>query len=32
MYEEAARYYKLFYHCDLTQEMYDALVARSLGK
>lgn len=32
MYEEAAQYYKLFYHCDLTQEQYDALVADSLGK
>lgn len=32
MYEEAAEYYQLFYHCDLTREMYDQLVARSLGK
>ena len=32
MYEEAATYYRLFYHCDLTQEMYDQMVARSLGK
>lgn len=32
MYEEAAQYYDLFYHCDLTREQYDALVADSLGK
>lgn len=32
MYEEAAQYYDLFYHCDLTRAQYDALVADSLGK
>ena len=32
MYEEAAQYYRLFYHCELTQAQYDALVADSLGK
>ena len=32
MYEETARFYDLFYHCDLTCEQYDALVANSLGK
>ena len=31
LYTEAAEYFKLFYHCDLTQEQYDALVANSLG-
>ena len=30
MYEAAAEYFQLFYHCDLTQEQYDALVANSL--
>ena len=32
MYEAASIYFKMFYHCDLTQEQYDALVANSLGK
>ena len=32
LYEEVAKYYDLFYHCDLTQEQYDALVANSIGK
>ena len=32
MYAEAAEYFKLFYHSELTREQYDALVARSLGK
>ena len=32
LYTEAAQYFKLFYHCDLTQEQYDALVANSLGR
>ena len=31
LYTEAAEYFKLFYHCDLTREQYDALVANSLG-
>ena len=30
LYTEAANYFQLFYHCDLTQEQYDALVANSL--
>ena len=32
LYTEAANYFQLFYHCQLTQEQYDALVANSLGK
>lgn len=32
LYTEVAEYYQLFYHCELTQEMYDALVAKSIGK
>jgi len=32
VYTEAARYYKLFYHSDLTQEQYNALAANSLLK
>ena len=32
LYTEAANYFQLFYHCDLTREQYDALVANSLGK
>ena len=32
MYEAASIYFKLFYHCDLTQEQYDALVANSLPR
>ena len=32
MYEAASTYFQMFYHCDLTQEQYDALVANSLGK
>ena len=32
LYTEAARYFELFYHCELTQEQYDALVANSLGR
>ena len=30
LYTEAANYFQLFYHCDLTREQYDALVANSL--
>lgn len=26
LYNETAKYYKLFYHCDLTREQFDALV------
>ena len=32
LYTEAAQDFKLFYHCDLTREQYDALVANSLGR
>lgn len=32
LYTEAAEYFKLFYHCELTQEQYHTLVANSLGK
>lgn len=32
LYTEAARYYEIFYHCDLTQEQFDALTANSIGK
>ena len=32
LYEEVAEYYKLFYHCELTEAQYDALVANSIGK
>ena len=32
LYTEAAQYFKLFYHCDLTREQYDALAANSLGR
>ena len=32
MYEAASTYFQMFYHCDLTREQYDALVANSLGK
>ena len=29
---EVTRYFDLFYHCELTQEQYDALVAHSIGR
>lgn len=29
LYTEVAQYYDLFYHCELTQEQFDALVAHS---
>lgn len=32
LYEEVAQYFSLFYHCDLTREQYDALMAKSIGK
>lgn len=32
LYEEVARYYDLFYHCELTQAQYDALVANSINR
>ena len=31
LYTEVAEYFKLFYHCDLTQNQYDALVVNSIG-
>ncbi len=30
--KEVTDYYRLFYHCNITQEQYDALVANSIGK
>lgn len=32
LYEKAAEYFDLFYHCELTQEQYNALMAKSVGK
>lgn len=32
LFSDVQEYYKLFYHCDLTQAQYDALVANSLGQ
>jgi len=32
LYDAVAEHYKLFYHYDLTREMYDALTADSIGK
>lgn len=32
LFSDVQEYYKLFYHCDLTQAQFDALVANSLGK
>lgn len=32
LYAETANYFKMFYHCDLTQEQFDALVQNSIGK
>lgn len=31
LYEETARYYGLFYHCELTQTQFDALMKNSIG-
>ena len=31
LYEEVKEYFKLFYHCDITAEQYDELVANSIG-
>ncbi len=31
LYKEVAEYFKLFYHSDLTQQQYDALVANSIA-
>lgn len=30
LFQEAKRHYRLFYHCELTKEMYDALVKNAL--
>ena len=30
--EAVQEYFRLFYHCDITPEQYDALVANSLGQ
>lgn len=32
LYTETANYFKLFYHCDLSEDAYNALVANSIGK
>ncbi|HWQ58169.1 MAG TPA: ABC transporter substrate-binding protein, partial [Clostridia bacterium] len=32
LYQEVSAYFSLFYHCELTQEQYDALVQNSIGK
>lgn len=32
LYTEVANYFKLFYHCDLSEDAYNALVANSIGK
>lgn len=32
LYAEVVEYYKLFYHCELTEEMYNVLVERSINK
>lgn len=32
LYEKAAEYFDLFYHCELSREQYDALMAKSVGK
>ena len=32
LYTEVAEYFRLFYHCDLSEEAYNALVANSIGK
>lgn len=32
LYTEAARYYNLFYHCDLTEEQFAALTSNALPK
>jgi len=32
LYEAVAEHYKLFYHCELTRDQFDALMAHSIGK
>ena len=31
MYQEVSKYFKLFYHCDISEAQYNKLVANSLG-
>jgi iron complex transport system substrate-binding protein len=31
LYAEVAQYFKLFYHCELSEEAFNALVANSIG-
>ncbi len=31
LYEAVKEYFRLFYHCDITREQYDVLVANSIG-
>ncbi|MBQ7886572.1 MAG: ABC transporter substrate-binding protein [Clostridia bacterium] len=32
LYAEVAQYFDLFYHCEITKEQYDALMANSIGR
>lgn len=32
LYEEVREYYNLFYHCDMTQEQFDALMENSIAR
>ena len=32
LYAEVSEYFELFYHCEISQAQYDALVANSIGK
>lgn len=32
LYEEAARYFELFYHCTLTREQFDAMTVHSIAR
>jgi iron complex transport system substrate-binding protein len=32
VYAKVSEYFKLFYHCNITQAQYNTLVANSLGK
>ena len=32
LYAEVANYFRLFYHCDITEEQYHALVAGSIDR
>jgi iron complex transport system substrate-binding protein len=31
VYREVSEYFRLFYHCDITEAQYNRLVAHSLG-